>query len=240
VGGWARDGVTFFAEALHWNGKSWSSKPVPRPGGTKAGDATFLNDPVCVSPKNCWGVGYYGTIEPTQTSLNEILHWNCSKWASVKSVPDAAGTGAGAFNQLDGATCGSPGNCWAPGSYAISSGAKMNEALHWTGGKWHLVKTPNPGAALINDSSTLDAVRCPTASDCWAVGSAQRGNGVLQNEILHWNGKSGPSIGNTGTERARQSACSAAGNCSSGSGSEGPGVCSRTLTSSPFHFAGGR
>lgn len=176
-------------QALHWNGRKWSKQRTPNPAGTTNGKENALFALACGSSKGCWGVGYYGTIESTQKSLNEILQWNGSKWASTKSVPDPGGTGSDAFNQLDGATCSSPRNCWALGSYGTSSGAKVNEALHWTGGKWRLVKTPNPGGTAMNDSSTLYAARCTSASNCWAVGSEQTGNGVLENEILHWNGK---------------------------------------------------
>jgi len=176
-------------EALRWNGRKWSKQSVPNPGGTGDNQDNDLVGLACGSSRSCWGVGFYGGTEPTQTSLNEILHWNGSKWAPAKSVPDPGGTGAGAFNELEGATCSSTGNCWALGSYATTSGAKLNEALHWNGRKWRLVRTPNPGGTLADESNTLNAARCAVPSDCWAVGSAAHGNGVLQNEILHWNGK---------------------------------------------------
>jgi hypothetical protein len=180
--------VRVLNEALRWNGRKWSRMSTPNPGGMGDDKQNELDALACGSSKSCWGVGFYGTIEPTLTSLNEILYWNGVKWASAKSVPDPGGTGSGAFNQLDGATCSSPGNCWALGSYGITSGAKVNEALQWTGAKWRLVKTPDPAGTAMNDSNTLNAARCPSATDCWAVGSVEQGNGVLQNEILHWNG----------------------------------------------------
>jgi hypothetical protein len=176
-------------EALRWNGKRWSKQSTPNPGGTGDNDDNQLVALACGSSKSCWGVGYYGGTQPTQTSLNEILHWNGTKWVSAKSVPDPGGTSAGAVNQLEGATCSSSGNCWALGSYTATSGATLNEALHWNGSSWRLVKTPDPGGTVSGDSSILNAVRCTSASNCWAVGSAAKGNGVLQNEILHWTGR---------------------------------------------------
>jgi hypothetical protein len=66
--------------------------------------------------------------------------------------------------------------------------ARVNEALHWNGRKWSVIGTPNLAGNAMNDSNTLNAVRCVNAKDCWAVGSGQKFGQGLENQILHWNG----------------------------------------------------
>jgi hypothetical protein len=176
-------------QALHWNGKKWSVQSTPNPAGTALGDFSELRGLGCSSSTSCWGVGADGNNEsPTQKTLNEILHWNGKKWTR-SAVPNPGGSAVGAFNQLNGATCSSTKNCWAVGTYANSAGARVNEALHWNGKKWSVAKTPDLAGTAMSDSNTLKSVRCTSASNCWAVGSAQKSGQALQNEILHWNGK---------------------------------------------------
>jgi hypothetical protein len=73
-----------------------------------------------------------------------------------------------------------------PAGNQRSSGIQ-NEALHWNGRRWSLVKTPNPGGTTLNRSNVLLGVRCTSASSCWAVGKQSTG-GNFHQEILFWNG----------------------------------------------------
>ena len=125
----------------------------------------------------------------TQVFLNQALRWNGTTWSQV-TTPNPEGTTANDANGLDGVRCTSPSNCWAVGSYGFigSPPTLLNEALHWNGSTWTLVSTPDPGGTANLDSNTLRAVRCLTASDCWAVGDAQKNGGADLNQALHWNG----------------------------------------------------
>src|SRR5438128_610588 len=49
---------------------------------------------------------------------------------------------------------------------------------------WSIVSSPNTDAT---QSNQLSGVTCPSASDCWAVGSYNNGN-VFQTLIEHWDG----------------------------------------------------
>jgi hypothetical protein len=84
---------------------------------------------------------------------------------------------------LRGVACTSSRNCWAVGSYENST-AELNEALHWDGSRWLRVAIPYPGTG---HQSSLAAVTCISARNCWAVGSFDRGTTPL-NEALHWDG----------------------------------------------------
>jgi hypothetical protein len=181
---------TLLNEALHWNGTTWSLVSTPDPGGTGADDLNSLSGVACIST-SCWGVGSYGSLGATGTTLqNEALQWNGTQWSLV-STPDPDGTGTGANNQLIAANCTTVSNCWAVGTYGSFSGdvgTILNEALHWNGSTWTLISTPDPGGTANLDSNTLSAVRCLTASDCWAVGDAQKTGGADLNQALFWNG----------------------------------------------------
>ncbi len=91
--------------------------------------------------------------------------------------------------QLFGVFCPSAKDCWAVGEVRHGS-ADANQMLHWTGRKWRSVPVPNPAGSGGDAVNELSAVRCLTATDCWAVGGTTR-NGVTNfAEALHWNGKS--------------------------------------------------
>ncbi len=123
-------------------------------------------------------------------TLNEILRWNGKKWSSI-STPQPDGTKTGAENILFGATCGSAGDCWAVGTFGgrSASTAVRNQALHWNGARWSLVKTPDPGGTGMGDNNELGSVRCVTPVNCWTVGEQQKhSQSEEHNEILHWNG----------------------------------------------------
>lgn len=88
---------------------------------------------------------------------------------------------------LKGAACAKPSNCWAVGSFQTTTGGGFNQALRWNGKHWRQAKIPQPGGKLSTENNALDAISCPAASDCWAVGSYNKDG--AKNEVLHWNGK---------------------------------------------------
>lgn len=150
---------------LHWNGATWSQTAAPS-------QATYniLQSVSTVSPGNAWAAGYSGT---NSDSLS--LHWNGSTWSVVKT-PD--------IYNLWGVSASSAADAWAIGDFPIF--------LHWSApsDKWTEVTVPNLGPY-----SGFSGVSAHSASNAWAVGnycvSGCSGNSpVLDNLILHWNGKS--------------------------------------------------
>jgi hypothetical protein len=179
-------------QALQWNGSTWSVVTVPSPGGTTSqGAFSDLMGLACSSVTNCWATGAYGNFLSPETFINQALHWNGSSWTQV-TTPDPNGTGGGAMQQLAFVDCQSATNCWAVGNYGNISGGSgvvFNQAVHWDGGAWAEVNTPEPGGAAPGDTNNLDAVRCTSTSDCWAVGMVQTPiNGPQFAQALNWNG----------------------------------------------------
>ena len=86
-------------------------------------------------------------------------------------------------NELQSVFCTSRASCWAVGLHAAKTGALVNRIVHWNGQKWSKVPAPSPAGTGRGDFSTLSAVRCTSAANCWAVGQdANRG------QALRWNG----------------------------------------------------
>ena len=46
-------------EALHWNGRKWSSVKVPQPGGAARDAVNALLGVRCGRSGTCWAVGFY-------------------------------------------------------------------------------------------------------------------------------------------------------------------------------------
>jgi hypothetical protein len=149
------------------------------------GNSNTLYDTTCTPASDCWAVGNYLAYPggyPTPQTL--IEHWNGSSW-SIVSSPNSSGT---ENNSLSGIACTSASNCWAVGSYTYYDNgfpfpSPHTQALieYWDGAAWSTVASPN-----INP---LSAVACPSASDCWAVGS----------DIARWNGNSWSTYGSGGS-----------------------------------------
>src|SRR5712691_9038112 len=170
---------------LHWNGTKWSTQAVPSPAGSATGAFNAINRLSCTSASSCWAVGTYGTKGLSDTTfLNQALRWNGHKWSKV-TTPNPDGTASGDNNVFNGVTCSAANNCWAVGTRGDS--VEIGEALHWTGTKWSLVKTPTPGGTANGDQTDLNDVRCVSQKDCWAVGFSRKNSDPDRKLTLHWN-----------------------------------------------------
>ncbi len=177
---------------LHWTGKKWFKVKTPNPGGNSNGNFNFLDTIRCASPKDCWAAGSDGIDSTISIGVNEMLHWNGTKW-TLADVPNPGGSLNGAFSELSGLSCTSASNCWAVGSYGGDSSLTQeseNDALQWNGHEWTQVKTPNPDGTANNDINALNSVTCSAADNCWAVGNLGSVNngGAQTGEVLHWKG----------------------------------------------------
>lgn len=171
-------------EVLHWNGKKWSDVTVPSPGKPDNGQVNnTLNALSCTAATSCLAVG---DDSGAVGILNQTLRWNGEHWRTV-GTPDP-GSGTSFSNDLGGVSCTAPANCWAVGA-ASSGGPDENVALHWTGHSWFVVSVPDPAGTASGSFNNLNAVRCVSATDCWAVGDTQKFGEPEVNQILHWTGK---------------------------------------------------
>jgi hypothetical protein len=92
------------------------------------------------------------------------------------------------MNQLTGVTGVAANNVWASGVETEPSGYHVPYVLHWDGNTWSLVKTPNAGAGQGNTGSSLFGIAAVSASDIWAVGHRQNGDGTITTLTEQFNG----------------------------------------------------
>jgi hypothetical protein len=165
--------------AEHWNGKTWAVQATPGPSGSLATDLAAV---ACPSASSCIAVGQ--ETNSASISVPVAEHWNGSSWAAL-TVPDpSSGTDPGA--SLAGVSCSSVTSCTAVGNTTVGNGTHLSLAEHWNGKTWAVQATPPaPSDAT---SPQLDAVSCPSASSCTAVGEFT-GPGYLVLLADHWNGK---------------------------------------------------
>ncbi|HET7018328.1 MAG TPA: hypothetical protein VFI65_30700 [Streptosporangiaceae bacterium] len=175
-------------EMLHWNGKSWMNVAVPNPARAANGTDRAINSLSCTASTNCWAAGISGSFR-TDRQFNSVLHWTGRKWFKV-AVPNPTGSGDAATNVLNGINCVSARDCWAVGFDGIEVGGnpQFSEILHWDGATWSAAKIPNAAGSGSDARSALSAVRCVSATNCWAVGWEFPEGGKEVNQILHWNG----------------------------------------------------
>lgn len=174
----------------HWNGTSWSIVPSPNTGATQH---NVLKSVTCASTSDCWAVGYHDSGGVAQTLIER---WNGISWSIIAS-PNK-GTLA---NQLESVTCASAADCWAVGAYVYATGDPVFKPTafgtlieRWDGTSWSIVPSPDakvPGCFPFPPSSCtpldnlLRDVTCPSATECWAVGS-----GGISALIERWDGAS--------------------------------------------------
>jgi len=88
--------------------------------------------------------------------------------ALMASPAWAQGSGASEF-ALNGVACTGPSNCLAVGDYDNSTGASEPLSERWNGTKWSELTVHGPVY------SGLQAVSCPAAAECLAVGFSRYG-----------------------------------------------------------------
>ena len=101
------------------------------------------------------------------------LHWNGTKWVSVKTVNEGT-----TINGLEGISATSPADMWAVGWLFGNCLIEHNHGTKWAG-------VPCPYTGL---ESQLNAVSARTRSDAWAVGWVNTGSNQLAFSE-HWNGQ---------------------------------------------------
>src|SRR5262245_16992650 len=101
-------------------------------------------------------------------------------WSVVPTSNATARTG-----QLLFGSCPSASFCMSVGTYVQASGRGVTLAERWLGGKWRVLRTPNPAGASV---AALAGVSCTAPSSCTAVGYSITKSGVQLPLAERWNG----------------------------------------------------
>ncbi len=165
-------GCAFSSLTMHWDGVQWTRIPSPDPPGY-----VQLNDVVAFAPNNVWAVGANDGGHSTV-----VMNWDGTAWSIV---PSPNGGMFGDDNVLTSVSATSPNDIWAVGYIYPKGGTPTTLTIHWNGGQWALVPSPNPG----NYSRALYGVSALASNDVWAVGSYSYNLGETYLPLfLHWNG----------------------------------------------------
>ncbi|HJT80811.1 MAG TPA: hypothetical protein VJ719_06410 [Chthoniobacterales bacterium] len=171
------DGSFYRTLTQHWDGAAWSIVETPNTSPTQY---NYLLSLACVSPSQCWAVGYYSNNDGVPQTL--VQRWDGTSW----SILEAPNTSQTKENVLSGVACVSS-QCWAVG-WSLNGTTGMYQTLiqRWDGNAWTISSSPGP---LIPQNNYLNAVTCSSATDCWAVGYSDNAV-VSQTLTAHWNGSS--------------------------------------------------
>jgi len=200
------------ALALNWNGTWWTESSLPSLGVS----SSELTSVSCDSSSDCWAVGLSGVDNPTAGEQLLTLNWNGSSWTRITTPNPTSGTVQFVGNPA--LTCTSTTNCWIAGAW--QPGTPQDFVLQWNGTTWSVGSVP--AATSPYTGTTLGAVTCTSASNCWAVGteSSSTGSNAF---VVQWNGSlwatvSTPSAPGLGSVTCTSSSdCWAAGPDTSGS-----------------------
>lgn len=149
--------------AERWDGRSWSSEPMPNPTG---GSGVTLTSVSCPSVKSCTAVGFFTALRTLYVTLAE--HWDGRTWA-VQQTQNLNG-GKEIINQLESVSCPTPTDCMAVGYFNNYSGYLPLVEVWKGGNSWTGKAAPLPPDALFTDMSALSAVSCLSTTSCAAVG----------------------------------------------------------------------
>jgi hypothetical protein len=168
---WAVGAAGANALVEHWDGARWSivsNSVIAGAGRLSAVSADSAND--------VWAVGQAGNGGPP------ILHFDGTSWTRL--APPSL--------QARSVLALSPTNVWAVGTVQTFFNHRSHTKAaieHWDGTSWSIVSSPNPTSSPGLNSSLL-GIAAISASDIWAVGSAQLSSGGLATLIEHWDGTS--------------------------------------------------
>ena len=163
-----------------WNGQVWRIVQVPAPAST----GPSLSAVTCLTSKFCLATG---THYPDPKYFSAIaLSWNGSAWKGA-AVP-SPGPG---YANLSSVSCASVTSCLAVGEYdfGVYFNSGKEYAASWNGKAWKLIKLPTPPGGGSGSGSSLTGVKCMSATDCVAVGSAGPAGSTATSYSAFWNGR---------------------------------------------------
>jgi hypothetical protein len=160
---------------------TWTATEAPEPAntGTEGSDGNqydYLNSVSCISATACTAVGTYDDTEGYEYGLIESLAGGT--WADTEA-PEPRNTGtdrtATQMTNLNSVSCSADGACAAVGFYYQKNNLSYGLLETRDGGTWKDRQAPEPAnagtPAESRERALFNAVICPSAATCTAVGS---------------------------------------------------------------------
>src|SRR4051794_9755014 len=157
---------------------AWRTVPSP-----SVGEGFNTLDGVSVVPGGgAWAVGAYR--DPGGVGRSLALRYDDGTWSVVRTPAIGA---EGTF--LNDVEAGGSTDAWAVGATRNRDGIARTFAMHWNGGAWDAVPTPNLGSG----DNFLTDVAVVGPNDVWAAGYRHFGTST-RSLLLHWNGEGWQSV----------------------------------------------
>jgi hypothetical protein len=194
------------------SGGTWTAMAAPLPGnagtdGDGYGDA-FLNAVSCPSATSCAAVGSYEDNGDYMMALVDTLAGSAWSGGEAPLPAGAGGDGSDGYATLYAVSCPTAGTCAAGGRYEDTNGFAYGLLDTLSSGTWAPAEAPEPANAAADfagEYAEIDAVDCPAAGRCTAVGQYED-TGNYQYGLLEslsggtWSAIAAPQPANAGTE----------------------------------------
>ena len=189
VGTWEKPGTeAILTVALRWDGTAWTRVRPPNPGGKGVDALNLLNGVSTVSASDAWAVGSFKMVGQNRARRTLVLRWDGTRWRKIQS-PNPGGRSTGSVSELNAVSAVSGSDAWAVGDYDnANNGAVKTLILHWDGGTWTKVPSPNPSGTTFPAVNRLFGVSADTSADAWAVGDRLAKSSHYAGTFLRWNG----------------------------------------------------
>jgi len=153
---------------------TWSASEAPVPPSTATSQDLSLDSIACPGAGSCAAIGEYWTVTDGLEGPGEgvIETLSGGVWTdTVAPVPaNASGATVGDLLSLQGVACGAAGSCIVVGDYLDTTGQTDGLIETQSDGTWSAAQAPLSGDAS-DRPSDLQALSCPAAGSCTAVGS---------------------------------------------------------------------
>ncbi len=163
----------------HWDGTSWTT--------TVLDPDALLRGIAAVSASDIWTVGQRYNPQDPFGDFTFTMHYDGIGWSHVRS-PSPLQKHTEDQNWLTSVTAVATDDVWAVGRTGDHDWGILDQTLveHWDGGRWRVVRSPDPGG--VGEDDILWGVAAIGSDDVWAVGSYGNGDPYLNPLAEHWNG----------------------------------------------------
>jgi hypothetical protein len=214
--------------AADTTGPAWAGATAPVTGLSPApaapvGDGVVLPSASCPALDSCVAVGRYVSQTQGDVPLVESLSggtWTATAAPTAGLNPPAGNSGVALYK----VACPAAGSCVALGGYHVGSAGVQTVIETLSGGSWTAMTAPAPAA---DNDVNLQALSCPAAGSCVAVGYYEDTSGSIHGLIDTlsggiWTATAVPVGGLDPAASAQvvlhQVACPAAGSCAATGG----------------------
>jgi hypothetical protein len=161
---------------------AWAYSELPLPANAGGDVEPGLNGVSCPSASFCVAVGSYSDTSDRIDAM--LLVRSGGSWTAAEAPAPIDATDP----TLSAVSCPSASFCTAVGFYE-GSGGQDPLLLTWSGRSWTAAKGPLPADSVSPEYAGLNAVSCPSASFCTAVGYYE-GSGGQDPLLMTWSGGS--------------------------------------------------